>query len=158
MRTLSFLTFALLFGVPCFGKMAHLVRNHPVPIAGVPTPNHVNSTRNGNCGEFCQLISDFVTSLLSEYQITFQLLCPPTWQVPLGLIRLKLLEVKTHLHLSHGKSQCGVGVPIFVGPQFWMNQLYFALLIVFQGAHLHLVKPSEQVQHKDQVVVRYLYF
>ena len=63
-----------------------------------------------------------------------------------------------HLHLSHGKSRCDRGVPIFVGPQFWMNQLYFVRLIVFQEAHLPLVKPLEQVQQKDQVVVRYLYF
>ena len=63
-----------------------------------------------------------------------------------------------HLHLSHGKSRCDLGVLIFAGPQFWMNQLYFALLIVFQEAHLHLVKPLEQVQQKDQVAVRYLCF
>ena len=46
MKFLSFLIFALLFGVPCFGETAQLVRNHPVPTAGVPTPYH--------CGEFCQ--------------------------------------------------------------------------------------------------------
>ena len=60
-----------------------------------------------------------------------------------------------HLRLYHGKSRYDVRVPIFVVQQFWMNQHYFVLHIVLPEACLPLVKPLEQVQHKDQMVVRY---
>ena len=63
MDFLSLLIFELLFGVPCFGETAQLVKNHPVPIAGVPTPYH--------CGEFYQHIRAYFVTYIVSIKLLF---------------------------------------------------------------------------------------